>query len=185
MVLFKLLPRECAPAEDRQRVAIIVTAPEGSSLQYIDRYLRQVEQVAMEEMEAGNVRTMLTRTGNFGGGGDVNMGRVIMALELLGRAHGIGAADRGAAAAQAAGFAGVRVVVATPGGLGIRGVGTPVQIVLGGGDYEELARWRDIDAREGRRESRARRTWTRTSTRASRSSESRSIAIAPRTSACR
>ena len=32
----------------------------------------------------------------------------------------------------------------TPGGLGIRGFGSPVQIVLGGGDYAELARWRDI-----------------------------------------
>jgi multidrug efflux pump len=40
-------------------------------------------------------------------------------------------------------LAGIRAVVATPGGLGIRGFGSPVQIVLGGGDYDELARWRD------------------------------------------
>ena len=41
-------------------------------------------------------------------------------------------------------LAGVRAVVVTPGGLGIRGFGPPVQVVLGGSDYEELARWRDI-----------------------------------------
>ncbi|RPH46382.1 MAG: efflux RND transporter permease subunit, partial [Lysobacterales bacterium] len=144
VVLFRLLPSEYSPAEDRQRVMIMLTAPEGSSLQYVDRYLRQVETVVMEEMEAGNVRRMLTRTGSFGGGGDVNVGRVFMALSPW--------EDREESAQQIAArlrpklqdLAGVRVVVVTPGGLGIRGIGSPVQIVLGGGDYEELARWRDI-----------------------------------------
>ena len=144
VVLFRLLPSEYSPAEDRQRVMIMLTAPEGSSLQYVDRYLRQVEAVVMEEMEAGNVRRMLTRTGSFGGGGDVNVGRVFMALSPW--------EDREESAQQIAArlrpklqdLAGVRVVVVTPGGLGIRGIGSPVQIVLGGGDYEEFARWRDI-----------------------------------------
>src|SRR5262249_17184118 len=31
-----------------------------------------------------------------------------------------------------------------PGGLGVRGGGSPVQLVLGGSSYEELAKWRDI-----------------------------------------
>ena len=34
----------------------------------------------MEEVEKGNVRRMLTRIGNFGGGGDVNVGRVVLSL---------------------------------------------------------------------------------------------------------
>jgi multidrug efflux pump len=34
-------------------------------------------------------------------------------------------------------------MVGTPGGLGIRGAPSPLQVVLGGGDYEELAQWRD------------------------------------------
>jgi multidrug efflux pump len=144
VVLFRLLPSEYSPAEDRQRVFIMLTAPEGSSLQYVDRYLRQVEAIVMEEMEAGNVRRMLTRSGNFGGGGDVNVGRVFMALSPWD--------DRDESAQEIAArlrpkvrdLAGVRVVVGTPGGLGVRGGGSPVQIVLGGGDYEELARWRDI-----------------------------------------
>ena len=40
------LPSELAPQEDRGMVQIFVTAPEGSSIQYLDRQLRQVEQVA-------------------------------------------------------------------------------------------------------------------------------------------
>jgi hydrophobe/amphiphile efflux-1 (HAE1) family protein len=143
VVLFRLLPSEYAPSEDRQRVFILLTAPEGASLQYMERYLRQVEQIAMEEVEKGNARRMLSRIGNFGGGGEVNVGRVILTLsdfdERQESAQEIAARLR----PQLQNLAGIRAVVATPGGLGIRGFGSPVQIVLGGGDYAELARWRD------------------------------------------
>src|SRR5690606_17608777 len=46
--LFTVLPSEYAPAEDRRFIWIAVVAPEGSSLQYVDEYLRQVEAVVME-----------------------------------------------------------------------------------------------------------------------------------------
>ncbi|HEY7638384.1 MAG TPA: efflux RND transporter permease subunit [Steroidobacteraceae bacterium] len=143
VILFKVLPSEYAPSEDRQRVYILLTAPEGASLQYMERYLRQVEQIAMVEVEKGNARRMLSRIGNFGGGNEVNIGRVVLSLsdfdERKESAQQIAARLR----PQLRNLAGVRAVVATPGGLGIRGVGSPVQIVLGGGDYDELARWRD------------------------------------------
>ena len=144
VILFRMLPAEYAPAEDRQRVMIILTAPEGSSLQYMEHYLKQVEQIAMVEVEKGNARRMLSRLGNFGGGGDVSVGRVILSLsdfdERKESAQQIAARIR----PMLQNLAGVRAVVVTPGGLGIRGFGPPVQVVLGGGDYQELARWRDI-----------------------------------------
>ncbi len=144
VVLFRLLPAEYAPSEDRQRVVIILTAPEGSSLQYMERFLKQVEQIAMVEVEKGNARRMLSRLGNFGGGGEVSVGRVVLSLsdfdERKESAQQIAARIR----PMVSNLAGVRATVVTPGGLGIRGFGPPVQIVLGGGDYAELARWRDI-----------------------------------------
>jgi multidrug efflux pump len=39
---------------------------------------------------------------------------------------------------------GVRVAVITPQSLGIRGDGRPVEMVLGGPDYEQLREWRDM-----------------------------------------
>ncbi len=142
-VLFAHLPSEYAPSEDRQRVWIVLSAPEGASLQYLEQYLRAVEGVVLEEMQAGNVRRALTRAGTFGGGGDVNVGRVFMVLSSWD--------EREESAQQIAGRLRqklldlpVRIVVGTPGGMGIRGGGAPVQLVLGGGDYEELAQWRDI-----------------------------------------
>jgi multidrug efflux pump len=144
VILFRLLPAEYAPSEDRQRVMIMLTGPEGSSVQYMERYLQQIEQVAMAEVEKGNARRMLARLGNFGGGGEVSVGRVVLSLsefdERKESAQEIAARLR----PQLQNLPGVRVVVVTPGGLGIRGFGPPVQIVLGGGDYEELARWRDL-----------------------------------------
>jgi multidrug efflux pump len=142
VVLFRILPSEYAPAEDRQRVFIAVTAPEGSSLQYLDRYLRQVEDIVMKEVEAGNVRRVRTFAGGWSG--DVNAGRVMLSLspweERAESAHEIAARLRPLMSS----LAGVRVTVMTPGGLGVRGGGSQLQVVLGGGDYEELARWRDI-----------------------------------------
>jgi multidrug efflux pump len=143
-VLWKMLPSEYVPTEDRQRVMIRLTAPEGASLAYVDRYLRQVEQAVTQELQNGTVRRYLTRSGNFGGGGDVNIGMVFLALsswdERAESANEIAARMR----TKLRDLPGVRVFVGTPGGLGIRGSGIPVQVVLGGGDYEELARWRDI-----------------------------------------
>jgi multidrug efflux pump len=142
-VLFAALPSEYSPSEDRQRVWVVLSAPEGASLQYLDRYLVEVEEVVLEEVEAGNVRRVLTRAGAFGGGGDVNVGRLFMVLspwsEREESAQQIASRLRGRLQDLP-----VRVVVGTPGGIGVRGGGAPVQVVLGGGDYEELARWRDI-----------------------------------------
>lgn len=143
VALFAALPSEYAPAEDRQRIWIAVVAPEGSSLHYVDEYLRQIEAVAMEEVERGTVRRVQARAGAFGGAGDVNVGRIFLVLsswdEREESAQQIAARLRNRLAHLP-----VRVVVGTPSGLGIRGGGAPVQIVLGGGDYEELAAWRDI-----------------------------------------
>nr|WP_298718905.1 efflux RND transporter permease subunit [uncultured Steroidobacter sp.] len=142
-VLFKDLPSEYTPTEDRQRVFIRVTAPEGSSLQYLDRYLRQVEEVVMEEVERGNVRRFNSRAPSFGGS-DMSSGFVSLNLsewdERTESAQEIAARLR----QRLSNLVGVRINVGMPGGLGIRGSGIPVQVVLGGSDYEELAKWRDI-----------------------------------------
>lgn len=143
-VLFKALPSEYSPTEDRQRVFIRLTAPEGSSLQYLDRYLQQVEEVVLEEVERGTVRRFNSRAPGFGGGTDMNTGFVSLNLsewdERKESAQQIAARMR----QRLSNLVGVRVNVGTPSGLGIRGSGIPVQVVLGGSDYEELAKWRDI-----------------------------------------
>jgi len=143
-ILYKSLPSEYSPAEDRAMVQIIVTAPEGASLAYIDRYLKQVEKVAFDEVDRGNARRILARSGNWGGGGDVNVGRVVLPLNTWSERSESAAEIIQRMRSKLTDLPGARVVVSQPGGLGQRGPGSPVRMVLGGSNYEELVKWRDI-----------------------------------------
>jgi multidrug efflux pump len=143
-VLYLLLPSEYAPQEDRGIVQIIVTAPEGASLSYVDRYLRRVESIVNEEVKKGNAMRVLTRSGSWGGGGAVNSGRVIIPLRPWGEREESSAQIIQRLRTQLNDLPGVRVVVTQPGSLGVRGASTPVRLVLGGSNYDELVQWRDI-----------------------------------------
>jgi len=144
VLLYRALPSEYAPAEDRAIIFVMVTAPEGASLQYLDRYLRQIEDIMLEDVERGNARRVLVRSGNWGGGGDVSSGRLFMPLTLWNERKESAAEIVSRLRGKVASLPGVRVFVGQPSSLGIRGQGRPVQLVLGGGEYEELAKWRDI-----------------------------------------
>src|SRR6185369_5512351 len=87
---------------------------------------------------------VLTRSGNWGGGGDVNIGRVVLPLNPWGEREESASQIVQRLRAKVSDFPGVRVVVVQPGGLGVRGAGSPVRLVLGGSSYEELGKWRDI-----------------------------------------
>jgi len=145
VVLFRALPTEYTPTEDRAMVQIMVSAPEGSSIQYLERHLLQVEEIALDEIERGNALRILMRGGSGGFGGEANSGRVMMPLAEW--------SDRKESAQQIVerlrrrvqGIPGVRVMPVLPGGLGMRGPGggSPVRVVIGGPSYEVLQEWRD------------------------------------------
>ncbi len=137
------LPQEFAPMEDRSMMPIIVTAPEGASLAHLDRYIAQVEAVAFDELEAGNARRVIVRSGSFGVQGNVNIGTVFVPLTLWDERDDTAQEIAQRVRMRTAGITGVRIIVITPPSLGVRGVGKPLQVVMGGASYEELAAWRD------------------------------------------
>ncbi len=141
---YTVLPKEYAPSEDRAMVQTVITAPEGASLAYIDRYMRRVEQFAADEVKNGNARRTLARSGNFGGGGDVNVGRVVLPLVPWDQREESASEIMERLRKKVSDLPGARVIVTQPGSLGVRGPGSPVRVVLGGSNYEELARWRDL-----------------------------------------
>ena len=143
-VLLKTLPSELAPNEDRGFMFIGLNGPEGSSLEYMDRHARMVEQIAAREIATGEaVRINLRIPGGFGASGDMSQARGFVLLAPWD--------ERGRSAEQIAQsmrgplnqIPGVRASVTVPGGWSI-GAGAPVQVVLGGTDYAELAKWRDL-----------------------------------------
>jgi hydrophobe/amphiphile efflux-1 (HAE1) family protein len=144
-LLLRILPAEYAPTEDRGAFFVTMRAPEGSSFEYTDRYAQQMERILMEEVGDGPVRRILLRLpASFGSTGQVNTARAIVILKAWGErdesAEDVAARVR----EKLSVLPGVRTVAVTPQSLGIRGDGSPVNLVLGGPDYAQLKEWRDI-----------------------------------------
>ena len=77
--IFSLLPSELVPIEDRGLGFGIVIAPEGATLEYTDRYMRQVEDRLLALPER---RSLFAAIGlGFGGPGRVTNGFVFMGLK--------------------------------------------------------------------------------------------------------
>jgi multidrug efflux pump len=143
-VLFRAIPGELTPPEDRGMLWVGINGPEGASLDYMDRHARMVEDVLMREVEGGDVvRANMRIPGGFGGASELNQGRGFMVLapwsERERSAEQISQDLRGPLNQ----IPGVRVFMGSMGGW-VRGGGSPVQVVLGGTDYKELVQWRDL-----------------------------------------
>jgi multidrug efflux pump len=133
--MLRFIPSELVPTEDRGVAFGIVLAPEGATLEYTDRYMRQVEAqlLALPERDG-----LFTATGlGFGGPGRVTNGFVF--LELKPRAERTRTQQQivGEMFPRLLGIPGVLAFLINPPSLG-QGFDSPVQYVLQGDSYEEL-----------------------------------------------
>jgi multidrug efflux pump len=79
VVVFKMLPSELVPTEDRGVAFGIVIAPEGATLDYTNRYQRQVENILLGIPER---RALFSAIGlGFGGPGRVTNGFMFLGLK--------------------------------------------------------------------------------------------------------
>jgi len=150
--LFRALPTEYAPREDRGIFFTLITAPPGASLEYTEAYARRMEALLMRYVDSGEARRVLLRVpGSWGGGGGVDSARAVVLLEDWARRERSAGEIADEVRTELANFPGVQARVITPAGLGVRGADRPVQMVLGGAEYAQLAAWRDdlIAAAEG------------------------------------
>ena len=131
------LPQELAPQEDRGRVQVFVQAPEGSSIEYTQRQLAQVTEIAKDEVARGNATRVITRTGNFNSQAAVDSGMVLLPLRDWGERPDSAQQIAQRLRMRTENIPGARIVPRTPGGLG--GNGKPVQIVLEGPEYRAVA----------------------------------------------
>ena len=141
-VTFRSLPAEFAPAADSGRVMVVLTAPEGASFEYTEEYGRRLEALAEQEVERGGIRRVTLRVpGGFDGStGSVNSARLILTLEDWGDRDRSAQDIAASLQRSVAKLPGVRASVLAPGGLR-GGWNLPVQAVIGGPDYEQLAEW--------------------------------------------
>ena len=137
------LSSEVAPQEDRGFVRIFVTAPEGSSLGYMDRQLRLVEDIAQEEVARGNARRVVVRSGGFGRSADFNTGFVSLPLNLWDERDDSAGVIAERLRQRTEHIPGGRINVNQAASALTRGSTRPLAIALGGGDYAEIVKWRD------------------------------------------
>lgn len=141
-LLFLGIPREFTPSEDRGQFTVSVSAPEGASFAYTAAVMDQVETPLLEYLKDGEIARVLFRLPGFGGGNQVNSGSVGVTMVPWGERERT-SAQIGAEVADSLDHitaAQVRVIQRT----GFRANrGQPVQVVMGGPSYEQLAEWRN------------------------------------------
>ena len=141
--LLQTIPSEYAPKEDRGVFYLLVTGPEGASYQYIAEYMTEIEKRMMPLVENGEISRLLVRAPRAFGNFEIfNTGIVINVLSDWSTRRS--AWDIMADVRQRlADLPGVRAFPVMRQGFGAR-IQKPVQFVIGGGTYAELAEWRDI-----------------------------------------
>lgn len=75
----KNIPSELAPIEDRSQFRLTVTAPEGTSYDYMDRYVDRLSQLMIDSIPEKRIVLTVTAPG-FTGSGSVNFGFVRVTL---------------------------------------------------------------------------------------------------------
>ncbi|MDP1520378.1 efflux RND transporter permease subunit [Porticoccus litoralis] len=135
--LVALIPNEYVPKEDRGAFFIMVKGPEGASYAYTKAYIEEIEQRLLPLASEGEAGRILVRAPRDA----FNTGIAIVVLNEWGSrrsAWDIMAEIR----AKTSDLVGVQIHPVMRQGIGNR-TAKPVQFVLAGGTYEELARWRD------------------------------------------
>ncbi|MCK5790819.1 MAG: efflux RND transporter permease subunit [Ketobacter sp.] len=142
-VLFKGIPSEYAPREDRGVFYLMVNGPEGATYEYMEKYMDEIERRMMPYVEQEEITRLLIRAPRgFGSQQNFNTGVVINVLNDWAKRRG-GFEIMAEVRQKLQDLPGVRAFPVMRQGFGARAQ-KPVQFVLGGGTYEELAQWRDI-----------------------------------------
>ncbi len=143
LMLFTNIPSEYAPKEDRGAFFVLVTGPEGASYKHMNEYMTLIESRLMPLVDAGEAKEILVRTPmGFGAISSFNNGFVIVVLEPWNQRRS-GWEIMADVRYRLSDLTGVSAFPIMRQGFG-GGAQKPLQFVIGGGSFEELAQWRDI-----------------------------------------
>ncbi|MBO5763002.1 MAG: efflux RND transporter permease subunit [Lentisphaeria bacterium] len=141
---WQILPGEYEPVEDRGSIRGRMTAPEGTGFYRMFDAAKKVEAAMQPEIQKGDIRTYMVYVPGFGNSdGPVNSGMLMFELipwdqrtttsrQIMNQLRNLTAASTD-----------LSIQWQLPMGLS-SSRGAPIQFVLGGPDYDELVKWRDI-----------------------------------------
>ncbi|MEQ8968351.1 MAG: efflux RND transporter permease subunit [Azospirillaceae bacterium] len=135
VVLFGSIDRELLPDEDRGRLFIFMSGPDGVAYDYMDRQAAEVE-AALEPMrESGEVEGVLTIVGAW----DPNIAFVIAPLAPWSERERSQFAIADEIRAAVGDIPGASVRVGSSNSLSIRGAGSGFEFALLGSNYDDIA----------------------------------------------
>ena len=134
--LFKLLPAELVPTEDRGVGFGVVIAPEGATLDYTDQYQRQIENILLNLPEHAGLFSAIGL--GFGGPGRVTNGFMFLRLKPKSERQRSQQEIVQSLFPQLMAIPGVLAFVINPPSLGGRFSSSPVEYVLQADSYEQL-----------------------------------------------
>lgn len=144
--LVKIIPQELAPREDRGNFFVMIRGVEGATYTSNLANTEKVEQKLLKYYERGDIDRVIVRTPGFGG----SAGIAIVGMPDWESREKPTAQVMGQVSRELQEISDIRAFAMMRSGLGGRGLGMPVQFVLQGDTYEELARWRDIILKQAR-----------------------------------
>ena len=135
-VLFRLLPSELVPIEDRGFGFGIVIAPEGATLEYTDSYVKEIEKILLALPER---QGLFTATGlGFEGPGSVTNSFIFLNLKNRNERDKSQQQIIQELFPQLLAIPGVLAFVINPPSIASDFTSSPVEYVLQGDNYEEL-----------------------------------------------
>ncbi len=137
-LVFERLPRELTPREDRGFIPIAMTAPEGSTVRYTDAQNKIMEEAVQPLRARGDVETIYSVVGTAG-----RPNRGFVALRLKHWDHRAKTANQLMNELRPISnrLTGAKAAASIPVGLGVRGARTPVRVVIGNPDFENVKTW--------------------------------------------
>jgi len=139
-VLVQAIPQEYAPQEDRGQFNGSIQAPEGTSYARLQQAADKVEGALQPYFDDGTIQRGVVSVPGWNN----QSGIVNVTLKPWGERKVETQALINILSKQWEEIPDVRVTAFINNGRGGGGGGQPVQVVLGGPNYDELARWRDI-----------------------------------------
>lgn len=141
--LAEQIPSEYAPKEDRGTFYVMVKGPEGASYSYMEKHMNEIESRMMKYVDKGEISRLMVRAPrSFSNTENFNSGIIIAVMNDWNKRRNAFVVMNEIRAALSD-LPGIQASPVMRQGFGSR-TQKPVQFVLGGGTYEELAQWRDI-----------------------------------------
>mgnify|MGYP005990015161 CR=1 FL=1 len=144
--LFKVIPQELAPKEDRGNFFVMISGAEGASYKNSIKNTTAVEEKLLKYYERGELNRVIVRSPGFGG----RSGIAIVGMPEWEKRSKSTNQVMAEISKELESISDIRAFAMMRQGLGGRGLGRPVQFVIQGDTYEELAKWRDIILEEAR-----------------------------------